>query len=89
MKNLPKFKLYFQFIMHSNQYIYLSECHKYVENFEILLTNRYKNDIIFLCSNPFNISYAARNGYPTIPITKFTTFIKSDFQLYLVENYIF
>jgi len=88
MKKIPDIKLYIQFIIHQKQYTYLKECDKYVENLEVLSKNRLKVDIIFISSNPFNISYAIRNGYYTIPIIQYENFIKNDFQLCLLENYI-
>jgi len=88
VKRLPDLKIYFQFIIHMRQYIYLKEHDVYIENLLVLTRNRLKENLIFISSNPFRIVTAIKCGFFTIPVIQFEASTANDFQLSLVENYI-
>ena len=85
----PQKKVYFQFIIHEKQYIYIKEHDVHLENLMILLNNRLKSNIIFISSHSFRIVSAINQGFATIPIVQYESFYRDDFQLNLIENYIF
>ena len=49
---------------------------------------RHKDNLIVISSDPFSIVAAMHQGYQTVPIIQFESFLRSDFQLNLVENYL-
>jgi hypothetical protein len=58
-----------------------------VENFRIFLSNRKKEDLIFISSNPFRIVVAKSQKIFAVPVLPFENFYRDDFQLSLLENY--
>ena len=83
-----KTTLYFQFILHNKQYVYLKELDEYVEILPLLAKNRYRDNIILLSSKPVSIINAFNQGFNSIPIIPFDVSSNNDFQLNLIENYI-
>ena len=71
--HLPGIKIYFQYILHKRQYVYMKECDQYIENLNLLLFNRKKEDIIFISSNSFRIITAIKEGFITIPVLQYET----------------
>jgi len=85
---LPEIKIYFQFIIHQGQYIYLKDHNEYIENLLLLTKNRKIENIILISSNAFRIIAALKSGFFTIPVIPYQSFCKDDYQPSLVEHYI-
>lgn len=79
MKKLPDIKIYFQFIIHQKQYLYIKEHDKYIENLLVLTKNRLKENLLFVSSNPFRIIAAMKGGFLTIPVLQFEYFYRDEF----------
>ena len=60
----------------------------HIENLQLLLRNRTRQDIIVLSSNPLRVVAAIHQGFVTIPIIPQDVVLRSDFQLKLVEQYL-
>ena len=59
-----------------------------VENLQILLQFRLKDDIIMVSSNPQRIVVAKSQGFSVVPIIPYERFYRDDYQLNLLENYL-
>ena len=68
MKKLPDIKIYFQYIIHQRQYVYIKESNFWIENLMVLNKNRSKELLILMSSDPFRIVTAIQGGYSVIPI---------------------
>mmetsp|Transcript_19658 Transcript_19658/g.30345 ORF Transcript_19658/g.30345 Transcript_19658/m.30345 type:complete len:89 (+) Transcript_19658:3256-3522(+) len=55
VQKMHEIKIYFQFIIHQRQYVYIKENDKWLENLMVLTKNRYKENLIFISSDPFRI----------------------------------
>lgn len=83
-------KLYFQFIMHQRQYVYIKDLDLNVENFLLLTKNRIKEDLIYISSNPLKLITALSMQINVLPVAPFesNTATNNEYQLCLLENYI-
>ena len=81
-------KNFFQFLICNDNYTYIREVNEHIENLFVMTGNRKKGDIFLVSSKHFSIVVAKDCRFSVIPISKFLSSIKDDFQLNLVENYL-
>ena len=51
-------KIFFTFIMHENNYVYVKEANDHVENLLLMTSNRKESNIVLLTSNHFRLVVA-------------------------------
>ena len=81
--------IYFNHIMTKDDFVGMDNLQEQVPNLNILSQNRKKDKIIYISSNMTRIIASMKCGFCGIPISSYEKFDNSDFQLALVENYLF
>lgn len=81
--------IYFNYIMTKDDFVSMDNLEEQVPNLNTLGQNRKKDKIIYVSSNLTRVIAMMKCGFCSIPISSYEKFDTSDFQLALVENYLF
>ena len=77
-KQNVQIKLYFQFIISENNYIYVKQANEKIENLALMTEKRKDGNIFLLTSHHYRLIAAKENGFCIIPITKFGSDMEND-----------